>query len=278
MLNPARSLQLSVNSSPELPRIEALESLYRQGGGNGVAFRQGEVTMIAGRSGSQKSGFALWLASQWNLPTLYHSADMSAYQASIRLACSRLGETTDEVEARWAQGGRDRELVINALRPLDITFSFGAISLWGIEQELNAYVELHNEYPKVICLDNLMDIENAQSDYHLQTEAMQFISELSRNTGASVIVMHHCSESVGENMMPGSPPPRHAIKNKLGEKPELTLTVGLDPHTKNFNIACVKQRMGPSDAAAQSFATLTAQPDVTRFHKHEPFTLVRGGS
>lgn len=268
MLSAARSLELSVASAPELPRVEALEDLYRLGGGSGVRPRQGEVIMVAGRSGSQKSGFALWWVSQMNLPTLYLSADMSSYQASIRLACSQMGLTTDEVEERMAKGGRDRAEVRAALAGLNITFSFGAITWHGLDQELEAYVELYNRFPEVIVIDNLMDIEGTESDYQAQMAAMQSISDLSRATGSTVIVLHHASDkSWDAENAPWMPPSRKEVKGGLSEKPELSLTVALDPNSLAFNVACVKQRMGPCDASARTFATLQAYPELTQFHR-----------
>ena len=73
-----------------------------------------------------------------NLPTLYFSADMSAYQASVKLACSQMHLTTDEVEERLAGEGRKRREILDKLEALNMTFSFGAISWPGVDAELEA--------------------------------------------------------------------------------------------------------------------------------------------
>lgn len=269
MLDAARSLDLSADTAPELPRVPDLADLYSLGGGSGVRPRQGEMVMIAGRSGSQKSGFALWWCSQMNLPTLYFSADMTARQASIRLACSRLERATEEVEEMLAAGGERAVEVRKALRPLKITFSFGSPITWGaVESELDAWVEIFGAYPKVIVIDNLMDMQGGEADYQAQMTLMQDLHALSRMTEATVMVLHHASDKTWDaTNAPGIPPSRRDIKGGLSEKPELILTLGLDPHNRRLNIACVKQRMGPSDLSGGTWATLEVIPEMTLFRR-----------
>lgn len=264
MLNAQRSLDLSIASAPELPRVPELEDLYS----HGARPRQGEVVMIAGRSGTQKSGFALWWTSRMNLPTLYLSGDMSPYQASVRLACSATGFTTDEVEARMKAGGYRKGEIDQVLARIRMTLRYGAITWRGIDDELKAYTELHNMWPSVIVIDNLMDIEGCESDYTEQMGAMQEISAISRETGATVIVLHHATDKSWEAKTdPWRPPSRDQIKGGLAEKPELCLSVALDPTNYDYNIAIIKQRMGRSNPTGESYARLTAQPETTQFHK-----------
>lgn len=229
--------------------------------------------MIAGRSGALKSSLALWWTSQMNLPTLYFSADMSAYQASIRLACSLMGMTTDQVEARFKRP-EGRAEIMALLAPLNLNFSYGPITWHGVDDELTAYVELYDEFPQVIVIDNLMDIEGTESDYTMQMAAMQSISDLSRATGATVIVLHHASDkSQDASSDPYSPPARKEIKGGMSEKPESVLTVGLNPHNHLFQVAVTKNRMGSQDPTGRTTAKFRARPAETRFEKWvEPTT------
>ena len=267
MLTASRALRLSSSSSPELPRIDALEALYRKG----VHPRQGETIMIAGRSGSQKSGFALWLTANWNLPTLYLSADMSPFTAAVRLASMKNSMTTDQVVEQIAKGGRAKDEIFESIADLNIVFSFGNPIKWmGVQDEINAYVELWDTYPKVIVVDNLMDIEDCDSDYTAQQAAMSELTAIARNTGATTMILHHATDkAMTADIDPGTPPSRKEIKNGMSEKPELTLTVGLSPHNRGgmheYRVACVKQRMGPSDPSAQSYVTLACFPEKTQF-------------
>ncbi|WTX63662.1 helicase RepA family protein [Streptomyces halstedii] len=273
MLTPGRSLALHAESGKELPRVEAFEDLYAAG----VRPRHGEVVMIAGRSGTQKSGFALFWVAQMNLPTLYFSADMSAFTASSRLASMATRDTTEMVEAGMAEGGKYRQAYIDALASSNITFSFGSPITWKqIDEEIEAYVELWDAYPQVVCFDNLMDFEGAESDYTEQMAVMQGATELARDTGATVILLHHASDKAWEaKSSPWNPPSRDQIKGGLSEKPELSLSVALDPTSMAYHVACVKQRMGPCDPTAQRYTTMICEPEYTRFKRAEKHTIIR---
>lgn len=266
MLNAARSLSLHAESGRELPRVAAFKALYDLG----CRPRHGEIIMVAGRSGTQKSGFALFWVAEMNLPTLYFSADMSAFTASSRLASMKTGDTTEEVEAGMAHGGTERQRYLDALDDLNITFSFGSPVSWrGIDEEMEAYVELHNQYPEVIVVDNLMDFEGGESDYTEQMAIFQGLTELARSTGATVIVLHHASDKGwAATSDPWSPPSRDQIKNGLSEKPELTLSVALDPSTLDYRVAVLKQRMGPCDPTANKYALMKCDPAHTRFRTY----------
>lgn len=225
--------------------------------------------MVAGRSGTQKSGFALFWVAQMNLRTLYFSADMSGFTASARLASMVTGDTLPMVEAGM-KDERARDEYLRALAHLNITFSFGSPITWrALDEELEAYVELWDAYPEVIVLDNLMDFEGAEAEYSEQMAVMQGVTELARDTGATVIVLHHATDKGWQATSdPWKPPSRDQIKGGLSEKPELSLSVAIDPHSYEYNIAVIKQRMGPSDPTAQSYATLRVEPELTRFRPY----------
>ena len=265
MLNASRALTLSHTAGPELPRVPALVGAYQ----HGLRLRQGQVIMVAGRPGAMKSTFALWLVAQWNLPTLYCSADMSSFTASTKLAGTRLGLTTEEVEATMSTNGPGAQEVRDALNELNIRFCFDSPITWqGLEAELMAYVELENQFPQVIVIDNLMDIEDCATDFTAQQEAMEEIVALARNTGATVIILHHAQEN--NQTDPSKPPSRGEIHNKMNQKPEVILTVAYNTHANHLRLAVVKSRMGKADPSGDSYTTLVAHPETTRF---SPFVL-----
>lgn len=268
MLNVYRALSKSAKSAPEMPYIEGLQDLYAIGGKP----RRGEVIMIAGRSGSQKSGFALWLVNEWNLPTVYFAADMTLNEVSIRMACSRMGLTTEEVLERLDAGGRKADEVKEAIAHMPVQIANGAITWRAIDNQIAAYVELWDAFPEVIVIDNLMDVEEGASDYHAQMEIMESLVELARFTGATVLVLHHATDKVGEYSTDA--PKRSEIKNGMSEKPQMILGVSLDNYTLDMQVAILKQRMGPQDPSGRLKAFLTCQPEVTRFHKRN-FTPIQ---
>jgi hypothetical protein len=224
--------------------------------------------MIAGRSGTQKSGLALFWVATMNLPTIYFSADMSPFTASCRIASLTTGDTTEMVELGMAEGGRRRQGYLDAVANSKITFAFGSPIKWStVEQQIEAFVELWDQYPEVMVFDNLMDFDNAESDYAEQMNVMSSLTEISRQTGATVIVLHHASDkSWDARADPWSPPSRDQVKGGLSEKPELSLSVALDPTSLEFRIAVIKQRMGPCDPTARNYVSLRCEPSVTRFY------------
>lgn len=267
MLNAWQALTGSIDDGVPLPKIPAFRDLYEYG----CEPRQGSVIMIVGRSGSQKSGLALYWVEEMGLPTLYLSADMSPFTASARLASVKTGRTTQEVEAMM-ETPNGRQHIQDALAGSKVAFSFDApITFEGLERELAAYVELRDEFPRVIVVDNLMDIEGADSEYSEQMRAMQDLTSLSRDTGATVLILHHASDKTYRaDQSPNMPPSRSEVKGGMSEKPELTLSVALNPNpslagTQELRVAVIKQRMGPSDPSAQDFRTIISRPAVTQF-------------
>lgn len=266
MLRADRAMRLNADKGKDLPKIPALRDLYD----NGFAPSEGMLMMIAGRSGSQKSGFAMWLADNWGLDTLYMSLDMQPYMATSRLAAMRMGIPSSSIKAALEYDAAGvsvgREEVLENVAKSKVQFSFGTTTAASIEQQLEAWVEVYNSYPQMIVVDNLMDLEGAETDFSIQSEWMQFLSEITMSTGSTVLVLTHMRETDREHGKEWLPGPRSEIRNKLDQKPRLILSIGLNPHTNAFNVAIVKQTLGKQDSSGSTFATLRAEPEVTRFH------------
>jgi hypothetical protein len=261
-LSPFQSLRKGVNAAEPLPRLPAFRDLYAEG----VTPRQGQVIMIAGRSGTQKSGLALYWVSQMGLPTLYFSADMTPFTAGTRLGAIATGMTSEEVESYMATVGGRRQ-VEEAINGMPVSLSYGSPITWErVEAEVNCYVMLHNAFPKVVVFDNLMDFAGGEADYEAQMEAMQDITAFTRITGATTLVLHHASDkTMDAKNDPWRPPSRDQIKNGMAEKPEITLGVALDPIHMEFRVACLKQRDGACDPTGNRFVTLRVDPARTLF-------------
>lgn len=264
-------LKAKKRNATEMPRIPGFNDLYALG----CRFVQGQVIMIAGRSGAQKSGFALYMAVKWGLPTLYFSADMAASTAASRVASIMTGKTSSEVDA-LLDTTEGCEYLFEATRMSNVTFCHGNPITWGlVESEMNCYVMRHNMFPKVVVFDNLMDFSGAESDYQAQMTVMNDVTSFARQFGCTVLVLHHATDkSTAAIADPSRPPARSEIKNGVAEKPELVLTVGLKPPVFHegrgeMRVAVVKQREGVCDPSAQQFALLACVPSCTWFGKFE---------
>lgn len=256
-IRPDAAFSRTASDTPKMPHLDALQPLYNMG----VYLRRGQLIMIAGRSGSMKSTTALYLSEAWGLPTLYFSADMSADTATLKIAALRTQRTISEVEDAKARG--EAQEYNEALRQSKIEFSFRSpITFPNIIGELNAWVTLHNSYPEVIVIDNLQDMEGGESDYSEQMFNMSALSDLCRQTGSTVIVLHHANESgmfsAGDYV---KPPARHTIKNKVTEKPELILGVAANSDLGDLYLAPLKNRQGPDDPSGNTYAKLRIDPE-----------------
>ena len=259
MIPSYRSLSNRAKRPPEpLPHVPALAEFYRQG----VNFRQGQLAMVVGRPGSQKSGFAMWLTAQWGLPTLYFAADMGEFVASERDACIRSGLTSDEVrDIMRGPSGPKAELMQMVREASNLSFVVDPNpSLDDIDEEIEAWVEMYDSFPAVIVLDNLMDLEPInESEYASNKAILLELKTLTRNTNAFVLALHHNREE-GD---PGMPAPAKQIQGKVSQTPELVLSVALQDTV--FRVAAVKQRSGPADPTGGRYIELLADPARTSF-------------
>lgn len=197
MLSLQRSFERASQTAAELPRIPQLEPLYRN---LDMHIHKGDLVMIAGRSGSQKSGLAMFITAMLNQPALYISGDMTPWEASTRIISLNTQHTTAQIQQNIDDYGPEyyRDSIHHGAH---ITFSFQSPITWtDITMELQAYMEMWNTFPPIIVIDNLMDIQDCESDYQAQQEAMQWITALGRDTGSTIIVTHHATDKTGSDI------------------------------------------------------------------------------
>ena len=267
MFTASRAVGHTSTSSAELPRVPALSALYD----SGVKLRRGQLIMVAGMPKVGKSLFATWLANEMNLPTLYFSADSSPHTASSRLAACITGQPITSVETGLAAGASG--YYSDAMDDSNISWCFDSSpSTEDLMLELDAYVEAWDVYPEVIVVDNLMNVQ-ASEEYAGQLFVMGELHSLARATGATVFVLHHCSEAGQRDTT--IPPPRSAIQGKVSQLPELIVTVAIDPYSKQFRVAVVGNRSGPQFPDGKKFITLDSAVERCSFSHHTP--AVYGG-
>jgi len=257
--SPTQLLGSKADTQPPLPEIPDLADIYA----DGIKFREGDLMMIVGRSGSQKTGLALWLCAQWSMPTLYFAADSTPADVASRLIQTVCGETQEQVEV-GLQTPHRRKWYMEQIADVPISVATGSpITDEAIEEELNAYVELHDAWPKILVIDNLMDMEGAEADWSSQTQAIQMLSTF-REAGMTVIMLHHARETEDD----GYPPPKWQISNKLDKKPTVILGISLNQDFGTLRIAPLKVRTGKSDPTGRAINyVLAADPARTRFHR-----------
>lgn len=266
MLSAGRAMRRARESGQPLPEIPALKELY--GGYFKFRARGGQVTMIAGQPGSLKSALALFWAERCHVPGIYFSADMAAHTAMTRLAASSTGETIDSVSSALADGHEDyySEVVQNSM----LKFCFDPNpSSDTFQGELNAWVEAYDNYPRIIVIDNLLDVvpDSGDNEFSGYKAVLLEVKTLARVTGAAVFILHHMSETGTD---PNKPAPRKSIQGKVSQTPENVISVALNEDTGEFLLSVVKHRSGPQSPTASRVVALRALPDRNQFVPWKP--------
>jgi len=234
-----------------------LPDLFPPLAAEGIRFRRGQLTMIAGQPNAGKSLLALYMAVQMKVPTLYISADTDGYTTAIRSAAMVTGHRVSSVEEAFASGtGQDfygQEL--ESIKHLQFDFA-PSPTLDEIDLSIRAYAEAYGEYPHLIIVDNAMNVVSLHNDeWSGLREIAKAMHHIARETQAAVLLLHHTTENEGR---PDIPPARKAIQGKIAQLPEMILTVALVPFTGEFRVACVKNRFAKNSADGSQYVTLWA--------------------
>ena len=224
--------------------------------------------MIAGMSGSQKSGLALWWAMEMNLATIYISADMDAFTATVRSAAKATGDHKDAVMR--GLNGSGEGYYREALDDSRIQWCFdSAPTVDDVALELDAYTEAWDRYPEVVIVDNLMNVEaEHDNEFSGLKMIMSELHSLARLTGAAVFVLHHMTEAnQRDTTMPCA---KRDILGKVSQLPEVILSVALDNYRNEMRIAVVKNRNGKCDPSGRSYMSLQCVPEHGGFQAWQP--------
>ena len=223
----------------------------------GIRFRRGQLTMIAGAPNAGKSLIALWMAVHMKVPTLYISADTDSYTTSIRAAAMITGHLVSTVEEAFTTGdGKEfYQDELASIKHLQFDFS-PSPTLDEIDLSIRAYAEAYGEYPQMIIVDNAMNVVSLHNDeWSGLREIAKAMHHIARETDACVLLLHHTSEADGK---PDLPPSRKSIQGKIAQLPEMILTVALVPTTGEYRLACVKNRFAANSADGSDYTTLWA--------------------
>lgn len=220
----------------------------------GIRPRMGTCTMLAATPASGKTYLALKWLKEMGLPTLYFSADADEATIVERMCSILTGSDTDEV-AKDLRSPEGKEYYSDLLmdETPSMRFVFTPDPTYDeLVLELMAYNELTGDYPKVVAIDNLMNLvgEN-ENEWGAMRDHTKAVKNLIRTTGAAFFVLHHMSEDVKD---PSVPAPRKAIQGKVSQLPEVILS--LARCGEELRIATVKNRFGDQSPSGEYYTRL----------------------
>lgn len=240
----AKALTKAAETGDPLPLPGFMSEIERRGG----RWRRGQLSMIAGASGSGKSALAESIAALTNVPSLYFSADQDAWTSITRLGAILTGQPTNAVAAAIAEAGPAADYYNTQMEDSNLHFVFDSNpSLEDIAEELNAYVDTWDEYPELILIDNLVNIE-ASGEHHDDMFIMSELQGLAHRTKSHVCVLAHMKE--GNVRDPKMPLAKKELYNQTQRFPYVIFSVALDPDSGDFRVAIVKTREGKPDPMA----------------------------
>lgn len=233
-----------------------LEGLLNEG----VEIRKGQVTLVAGPPGSGKTLLLHAIlhhgaGAKKKNTAMYFSADSGPeviYERAGALSTRMdMGTIRQLVEA----GNTGQVDAAIAARESHITYDFtGSPSQEHVLMELEAYLELHGEFPEVIVMDNLKDLSDEQDadEFRALEDAVMFLKDLARETGAAVITLHHVGGVYEDSTQPI---PLSGVRGKVSKTPALILTIHR-PSDVEMRVSVVKNRNGKADASGRWWVPL----------------------
>lgn len=234
---------------------ESLPVVFKTLDDFGVSIRRSELSMIAGVPGAGKSTIALAIALRSCVPTLYICADTNAHTMAMRLFSMITGQSQRDAEHMLSVQPQLAKESLSMAQHIFWSFD-SAPTLEDMYDEVRAFTEVWGDAPSLIVVDNLMDVTlDGGEEFSSMRSIMKELKFMSRDTNASILVLHHTSEA-----FTGDPcPPLRAVQGKVNQLPALILTVG--QQMGMLGVASVKNRYGRADSSGGSPMFLEFNPE-----------------
>lgn len=208
----------------------------------GALHRRGQLSIVAGASGGGKSAYATHFAVHGGMPTLYFSADTDRVTLGTRVAASILNKDTTTVEERLRNGDPQYWAAIEGLRHIWWCWD-SVLTVRDIQDEVDAYGYAYGEYPHLIVVDNLINIDEYTGGMLEDKDlVMSGLQKLALATEAHVMVLHHVVGAYEDGIVPI---PKTGLLDKVAKRPRLVLTTHR-PHPDIFGVSVVKNSSGPA--------------------------------
>lgn len=206
---------------------------------------------------------------------MYFSADSDAFTQLVRSVSILTGIRQDEVEDMVIEDVLP-ENAVSLLTGLPIRFNYSASpSLTTIERSMEAYDELHGDFPALVVVDNITNVQNDMGDgadpFSGLEGLMDYLHDMARETEACVVGLHHVLGEYNDGM---KPIPLSGVKGQIGRVPELIFTLHRRPEddysVPKIGVSPVKVRGAKFDPSGNTFAELEFLGDRMLMRDPEP--------
>lgn len=234
-----------------------------------------ELAIVAGAPGAGKSVFALNLAVNMRDDVLYLAQDSApsvnaravalAAGGEIAWAYDMLRSDTDRLQLQQDMSSALPHLIVNA----------GALSVGGIEARLVALTEILGHAPKLVIIDNLIDLivdGHVHTDTGFYAAALNPLKQMAIKHDTCIMALHHVTRKGGESGTNphglGTRPLKMTDLLYSGEREsEHVIGVYHDPKKDKLNIQILKQRDGAADPEGGLRVPVTWHPSLGRLER-----------
>lgn len=215
-----QTLVRAMKASPEAG--EALPTVFRGFDDYGIHFRRGQLSLLAAASGGCKSAIAVHIATHGKIPSMYCSADTDTNTLGSRVAASVTGRLVDVCESDL-RANDDNLWRVLAQETAHVWFYWETTpSCQDIDDEVTAYAIENGEYPHLIVIDNLINVETDGEAGHAQKDGvLTYLAMLAESTNAHVLVLHHVTKQYVNGDIPI---PKEGLLDSVDKRPRLVLT------------------------------------------------------
>jgi KaiC/GvpD/RAD55 family RecA-like ATPase len=232
-----------------------------------VAFRRGQASLLAAAPGGGKTILALAYAIESGVPTLFVSADTDLNTMAVRAAAMVTGWSQDAVESMGLASVEVQKALaqIGHIRWADDNQP----TVEDIYLEMRAYAEVYGEFPELVVIDNLIDVQadrQSDKDWAGTRLVVDGLKRMARESEAHVLILAHATGAYENG---DKPIPLGGLEWKPGKNVELVLTMHWGPGLE-LRICPVKNRSGRAAADGSIHATLYAE--LAHCSIHDPMT------
>ena len=229
-----------------------------------ISFRTRDLTILAGAPGGGKSTLAVNLAMKMDYPTLYLAQDSPASvlsrmaalvtQDSISKTAKKINSAEKFAISKQLANARD-----------DLVFERGAVTLDGIKWRIEALTEWWGEAPKIIFIDNLIDLiveGTTHGDNSFYTKALPALKRMANTYNTAIIALHHVTRGSGNDHANGRT--GITMNNLLyaGEREARHVWGVYNDGDGTINVQILKQQDGPADPDGKMSVSLKWYPQL----------------